>query len=216
MRSALVLLSLTAVSVASASPLVVQGLSTGRGQNVTITTSFGGTTTSQYVWAGPLVATIAGAPSFEAYCVDLTRLVAPPETLDVVVRPIGELTSQIDGRAEGDNVGRLYSTFAPAVSSSASGAALQLAIWDQLYDSGDGLNVGLFQASGIDAETDGFYADYLAALTHGSASGDATWFDATAAGKQSFVAQPVPEPGTMAALGLGLAALARRRRAKRA
>ena len=91
-------------------------------------------------------------------------------------------------------------------------AGLQLAIWEALYDGGTTFDASgaKFQAKGVSSEVLGFASSYYGSYCD-PASNPVTHFGTNQSGGQSQMTA-VPEPMTVAALGLGSLVLLRRRK----
>ena len=165
---------------------------------------------------------------FAVYCVDLMR--PKTEVQDVTVRPLSQLPDngnpssvQADAGARVAWLLNQYGTDAwLATDGNNRAAALQLAIWEVLYDPIGSYDIGngtfilaYWWMPNYDSLMS-YTTDYFRAL--GTQKSDAIWYDVSLQGVngQDFAqAASVPEPGsTMMLLGSGLAALgwfARRR-----
>lgn len=205
-KGLIVALGIAIAAMAPATDLFVAGFVTGKFRFVL--TSFNGTSPLTNTQAGALAATLDGFQNFEAYCVDGAHapLIGTTYNTNAVQLPNGGLPNS--GR-----LAFLYQNFASTVNSQDTGAGLQLAIWDVLMDNGDGFGAGLFRASSV-ASTITQANAYLAASA--GQSGSATWYQGLPAGPNQpqdlMGANPVPEPASLAALGIASAALLRRRR----
>jgi hypothetical protein len=166
-------------------------------------------------------------PSIVTYCVDIQHELADPQTVDI------SDTSHLTTPGVADGGGKaawLFNTFGSTVSTGVQAAALQVAIWEVLYDNDHNLGGGAFQLVRYGAYT-GFdeankiydqanlYLTGPGGLFSSSAPNGsyytsvATWLDATGPrGGQDQIT--TPQPGTLALLGVGafVGRFARRRR----
>lgn len=100
-------------------------------------------------------------------------------------------------------------------------AAIQIGIWESKYETSDAWNLGLgsFSATSLDNETKAWLSSFIGAIED-SESLDAKYVMVLENPlKQDMITgDPIPEPGSLALLGLGLGGLAfaQRKRAKRA
>src|SRR5262249_39262047 len=161
-------------------------------------------------------------PEFLTFCVDFDH--------DVTTNYSVNLRSTADGLNNGGAVAFLYQAYGQSPLDNQHAAALQLAIWDESIDGGDGLSLGLFRYSG-DLGLANLVATYGSAAVGHSAPGQ--WLDASPSGDALNRGQSVlvpstprdppppppvvaPEPTSFALLGLGGVALALWRRRKAA
>ncbi len=176
--------------------------------------------------------------SFEAYCIDILGPIFDPGTPQPGATFDATAASMINytvyGGASpraGAYVAWLYNQYASAIATADDNLArtgLQMAIWNTLYDSDFTVDGGAFKVSDQDTAVRAAANAYLSALSSNSTAAsvaDATWLQlqdcssGTCKDVQDFVgpaaaATPVPEPGTFALMGIGVAglALSRRRR----
>jgi hypothetical protein len=156
---------------------------------------------------------------FYSYCVDATQYLRDPQY--VTVRSTDSFSA---GSANsGAKVSWLFNSYASTVHTSGTNtqaAALQLAIWEALYDSDQNLSAGAFRATASGAILTQAQT-YLTALYSSSYLGSrATLLDVDgnnpdpARRGQDQITHRVPEPSTLMLMGLASLALIRRRRAK--
>ena len=114
--------------------------------------------------------------------------------------------------APGSKVAWLLNTYAPGILAAGTGsdaAALQVAIWEALYDNDGDLSTGRFQLlTANDSHVRTMAEAYMASLMS-SSYGDASaiWLDTPAHGGQDQLALvPVAEPASLVLLGLGAVA----------
>lgn len=197
---------LSAMSFASLT-LHVNGKVSGQSANIKVK-YFGNSKT----WgAGPFSGSLDSSPNFRMYCVDLEHTVAPPS--NYLVDP-----TYIPGLSLSDRhhwAMKLYNKFDSGVDNSTKGAALQMAIWEVMVDGNGDLFHGNFKDDGTSSSIRNLAASYLATdLT--SVSDEGYWLKSVTHpnGKNQDMIGPVPEPASMAVLGMGVVGLLRRRNKK--
>ncbi len=136
----------------------------------------------------------------------------------VTARPSDALTTAGVTDA-GAKVAWLIDTYAPGIHASGTGtdaAALQVAIWEALYDNDRNLSTGRFQL--LDARDALVWIEaqsYLTALGFANYSAvSATWLD-TSAGQDQLVPTPIAEPASLLMLATGCLAACGWRLARR-
>lgn len=180
------------------------GLISGKGQSVSI--NYAGNTMN--VGAGLANVSLDGGPQFWGVCVDLDHWNGNGASYQVNVRPIE------DRGAFATKAAWVFNNYASAVDSNVKGAALQLAVWDIVYDNGDGLDAGAFKSSASGSLLS--QTNSLLAASHGNTSSNANWFQAVSHGNQNNRNQnymgTVPEPSSVVLVALGVLGLLRRRK----
>lgn len=170
--------------------------------------------------------------AFYAYCVDLLHSIQDPQT--VAIRSTDVLTPPDPGvlaagpfvQDAGKKAAWLFNNYAPVINApggtGTDAAALQVAIWEALYDTTANLSTGAFTLlnQATNAAVTSKAITYLTSLYSGHGgtylTSSATWLDAPlGAGQDVIIAMPIPEPAAIILLGTGLLALARHRRSRR-
>jgi len=207
----LAVLALMPVAAAQAAPVYFMG--TGYGQNVSTHLYNGSSWINRTGFVGQLELswTNSTVNEFIGYCLTLNLTLLNPQ--DVTVRALSELPDPVGNPPyavanAGDRIAWLLNNI--SVTSSLQGAALQVAIWEVLYDPFGSYNLssvspGNFWAEGAAATQ---AADYLRWM--GSSMSEAIWLDSgymSAQRGQDYGVSSVPEPGSMLMLGTGLIGL---------
>ena len=209
--STLIAASILGASVtANAALLQLDGLT--RGLNTTI--KYNGNV--ETVWTGAVQARIDGNAT-HVYCVDIPRVSYVPGSYSVNATSTNLLAN---GARAAYVLNRWDAALDYPPSMGGEDAAMQLALWDIVYDNGDGFDTGIFQvvAAPTVATSLGKYflknsvnkadvATYLQAVDHGPNNNLNQNMITTAT-----VTEAVPEPASIAVLGIGIAAFLRRRK----
>lgn len=206
MRIAAFIAFLAAVGVASATPITFT--TTGLGDNVDVSYVDGAGAGGHNGYAGEL-RFFDGSETFSTLCVDLRATIGGGASWNA---PISVLTP-----ADGNYflAGSIMAANVGLISTGQEWAALQLAVWEAVYDgnSGDFAN-GSFRLNGAQPAVSPLAQSYFFNRDPGAT---VLLYDVERnIGGQYVGGQPqirvVPEPATCVALGCGVLALLRRRR----
>lgn len=191
---------------ASTVHLTFNGLSVTPAETVTITAPLNSTT----VYAGGFDMTGPGG-DFVAWCIDLFQHIRSADYTET--RP-----GQVSDAEEAD-LNRLFTNnYAGALDSGVTSAAFQLAIWEIVYDGGNGydLTSGTFTVSNVSSAVQNLATGWLNTL--GTAAGSYVLDFYTSGRSQDLVSgspSPVPVPAGLLLMGSGLGALALTRRRRK-
>ena len=210
---------LTTAAFASADTFLYQGMAPNHGTaKIHLSGSVGSYDGNVYI--GENKFTYGSEPQTYGYCVDILHAAGNGQAFK-------SDTGSLNG---GATIGYLLQKYAPTFHDNVDkkgSAALQLAIWDILYEAPTGniqattaysinLNAGNFKADTIKVDGSTFDPSTYFAMFNADLGGSAitTRFEGhTGTSMQSFAsAAPVPEPATLAALAVGAVGLLRRRK----
>jgi hypothetical protein len=178
---------------------------------------------SETTWAGEINFAFVGAvpdgfaSSFYAYCVDFANTLQDPESVTVNSSTGFTNGVQYGGQKAAwlfDNYSDSIHNSLTAVVGNINAAALQIAIWEAMYDIGSDLGAGRFVYSAAGAIQDQANT-YLKALYDNSTQWDTTSpvytasiLDVPLVGDRQYgqdqITRGVPEPATLLMMGLGI------------
>ena len=204
------------ITASSASAEVIDFTGLGKSAAISATLTQGTTTYVRNVSAGELNWSWIGATpegfatSFYSYCIDLVNYLVDPQTVTVGSSE-GFTNGVVDGGAK---AAWLFNTFAAGIHAAGTGiqaAALQIAIWEAMYDRTGSLTDGDFRLATTGAIATQATA-YLNALYSGGSYPTSVAAVLDTQRGQDQVTSRVSEPSTLLLLGAGLALVARRAR----
>jgi hypothetical protein len=217
--SAILLIAVAGVRVTGADLSV--GVASGLGSSVKISINGTAVNGGNSIYAGTLNASFVNGSSyggygasFQTYCTDVSAWLASGSFNPLSIAQADALSAQRypAWRSGGiTDASRLYNAFASTVNSAALGTALQLAIWNALYEADGTLLSGNFKVtSAADTTVVGLADGFLGALANSQAAADGVWWEpvdaaGSARANQGLIGPPgrsVPAPA-----GFGLASL---------
>ncbi|MCE9557630.1 MAG: PEP-CTERM sorting domain-containing protein [Armatimonadetes bacterium] len=203
MKNILIFSAMIAAVSSNASLYDVKFLGTGAGKSVGITINGSNKT----VFAGKLnFKKNPSGPSFQTVCADLGVSISGGAVYGVTSSFSNVGTTAV--KKAGNIVGASFNS----ANSNDDAAALQLAVWEALYDgaSAPSFSSGNFKtsaSSSVKTKATAYYAKI-------SQAGNALYLKATPTGSGQSQLTAVPEPAALASLGLGLALIIRRKARK--
>lgn len=203
MRFFILAMAVSAAAISSASS-TIKFLGTNGGKSVEI--KYNGN--SKTVFAGKMnFKNLDSSTFFQTVCGDLNNFISGGQSWLVNERNATSVSASMGA------AGNIVAKYFNAADNNEKKAALQLAVWEAVYDFNGGTNPnfdsGVFQGKNLSSSLKNQAKLYYMAV---NMAGAAIYFEPQPSNAGQGQLGLVPEPATMAILGLGVAALARRRR----